>query len=136
MTAFNIAASSCVLWAMCHPGVAQDTALINALYFLAYALGGPGFSVPFGLLLAGICIPAAFMRLLPVWLIIPGLILAVIGELSVLNLVFPEALPLIPLTRFPGFVWLIVAGSLMPRASKREKGTGVINDSLIPFGSP
>ena len=65
---------------MSHPGVAQDTALINALYFLAYALGGPGFSVPFGLLLAGISIPAAFMRLLPVWIIVPGLILAVIGD--------------------------------------------------------
>jgi hypothetical protein len=123
MTAFNIAASSCVLWAMTHPGVAQDTALINALYFLAYALGGPGFSVPFGLLLAGISIPAAFMRLLPVWLIVPGLILAVMGELSALNLVFPEALPLIPLTRFPGFVWLIVAGFLMPRSNNRRSST-------------
>lgn len=123
MTAFNIAASSCVLWAMTHPGVVKDTSLLNALYYLAYALGGPGFSVPFGLLLAGICIPAAFMRLLPGWLIVVGLVLAVMGESSALTLMFPQALPLIPLTRFPGFVWLIVAGFVMPRTSRRRSGT-------------
>jgi hypothetical protein len=123
LTAFNIVASSCVLWATSHPGVAQDTSLLNAFYFLAYALGGPGFSVPFGLLLAGISIPAAFTRLLPGWLIVAGLILAAIGELSALNLVFPEALTLIPLTRFPGFIWLIIAGFMMPRSRMRRSGS-------------
>jgi hypothetical protein len=114
LTAFNIAAASCVLWAMCHPGSVHDTSLLNGLYYLAYALGGPGFSLPFGLLLAGISIPAAFRRLLPKWLIVAGLILAVTGGLSALDLVFPQMLPLIPLTRFPGFIWLIIAGFLLP----------------------
>jgi hypothetical protein len=31
-----------------------------------------------------------------------------------LNLVFPRVLYLIPLTRFPGFVWLIAAGFALP----------------------
>jgi hypothetical protein len=39
--------------------------------------------------------------------------LAVIGELSALSLVI-QALFLIPLTRFPGFVWLIAAGFRLP----------------------
>jgi len=58
--------------------------------------------------------PAAFMRLLPKWLVGFGLVLAVIGELSALSLVIPKALFLIPLTRFPGFIWLIAAGFALP----------------------
>jgi hypothetical protein len=44
-----------------------------------------------------------------------GLALAVIGELSALSLVIPQALFLIPLTRFPAFIWMIVAGFRLPK---------------------
>ena len=87
---------------------------------LEQAIGGVGFSVPFGLLMAGVCVPAAFMKLLPRWLIIFGFALAVIGELSALSLVLPKTLLLIPLTRFPGFVWLIGAGFALPRSKPNE----------------
>src|SRR5882762_8785088 len=110
MTAFNMAASALVLWVMAYPGIAQDPAVLRALYYLTFALGGVGFSVPMGLLIAGLCIPAAFFKLLPKWLVVFGIVLAVMGELSALALVIPNALFLIPLTRFPGFIWLIAAG--------------------------
>jgi hypothetical protein len=116
-TALNIGASASVLWVMARPGIAQDVTLTEALYYLQYVFGGPGFSVPLGLLMAGVSIPSAFMKLLPKWLVIFGLFLAVCGELSWLNLVFPKTLFLIPLTRFPGFVWLIATGFLLPKAS-------------------
>jgi hypothetical protein len=115
MTAFNMAASALVLWVMAYPGIAQDSAVLRALYYLTFALGGVGFSVPMGLLIAGVCIPAAFFKLLPKWLVVLGLVLAVIGELSALSLVIPNALFLIPLTRFPGFIWLIAAGFALPK---------------------
>lgn len=41
-------------------------------------------------------------------------VFGVIGELSAVSLVIPKALFLIPLTRFPGFVWMIVAGFTLP----------------------
>jgi hypothetical protein len=44
------------------------------------------------------------------------LVLAVIGELSWFNLILPQALLLIPLTRFPGFIWLIATGFLLPKS--------------------
>src|SRR5215469_16432993 len=116
MTAFNIVVSSQVMWVMAYAGAAQNADVLRAFYYLAFALGGVGFSVPLGLLIAGICIPAAFMKLLPKWLIVFGLVIGVIGELSWFDLITPEALPLIPLTRFPGFVWLIAAGFLLPRS--------------------
>jgi hypothetical protein len=115
MTAFDMAASAHVLWVMAYPGIAQDPAVLRALYYLGFAFGGVGFSVPMGLLIAGICIPAAFRKLLPKWLVVFGLTLAVAGELSALSLVIPKALFLIPLTRFPGFIWLIAAGFALPR---------------------
>jgi hypothetical protein len=115
MTAFNMAAAAHVLWVMAYPGIAQDPTVLRALYYLTFAFGGAGFSVPMGLLIAGICIPAAFLKLLPRWLVAFGLVIAVLGELSWLDLVTPKALFLIPLTRFPAFLWLIAAGFMLPK---------------------
>jgi len=117
--AFTMLASSSVLWAMAHPGITQDTALVQALYWLDQALGGSGFSVPFGLLILGISIPAAFLKLLPKWLVVFGIALGVCGALSWLNLIATKALLLVPLTRFPGFVWLIAAGFALPTTVER-----------------
>lgn len=119
LTVVNGIAAGSILWALVHPGIAQDATLVRALYYLSYAFGGPGFSIPMGLLLAGVCVPAAFRKLLPKWLVVFGLGLAVCGELSWLNLVLPGALFLIPLVRFPSFIWLIATGFLLPRAVAR-----------------
>ena len=99
-----------------HPGVAQNAALVEGLYHLSYAFGGPGFSVPMGLLLAGVSVPAGVMKLLPKWVVWLGLLLAVCGGLSWFNIVTPQALFLIPLTRFPSFIWLIATGFMLPRS--------------------
>jgi hypothetical protein len=109
-------ATSSLLPVMVHPGDAHDPTLLTALYYLSYAFGGPGFSVPMGLLLAGVSVPAAFMKLLPKWVVALGLALAVCGELSWFNLILPQALFLIPLTRFPSFIWLIATGFLLPKS--------------------
>jgi hypothetical protein len=122
-TAFNMGASASILWVMARPGIAQDSTLMQALYYLQYVFGGPGFSVPLGLLMAGVSIPSGFMKLLPKWLVVFGLLLAAFGELSWLNMVFPKALFLIPLTRFPGFVWLIATGFLLPKTIVTDRST-------------
>jgi hypothetical protein len=118
-TVFCGMAASFVLWVMVHPGVAQQPDLLRALYYLSYAFGGPGFSVPMGLLLAGVSVAAGFLKLLPKWVVGLGIGLAVCGELSWLNLIEPRALFLIPLTRFPSFIWLIATGFLLPRGVAR-----------------
>jgi len=118
MTAFNMALTGLILWVMAYPGIAQETAVLRALYYLGCAIGGVGFSVPMGLLIAGLSVPAAIMKLLPKWLVVSGFALGIIGELSALNLVIPQALFLIPLTRFPAFVWLIAAGFALPASPR------------------
>jgi hypothetical protein len=110
-------AGTMAMWTLLRPAVNENPTLVLALNYFAYGLGGPGFSVPMGLLIAGISVTAAFMKLLPKWLIVVGLLLATAGELSWLHLaVFPRLLFLIPLVRFPGFLWLIAVGFKLPRA--------------------
>jgi len=130
MTVFNVALSALVLWVMAYPGIADESSVVRALYYIVFAVGGVGFSVPMGLLIAGISIPALIMKLLPKWLIIFGLTLAVIGELSFFSLVIPSALFLIPLTRFPSFIWLIFAGFKLPRRLDRRSGSDLNSESI------
>jgi len=115
-------AGAMAMWTMLRPDVLAQAPLVLALYFLSYALGGPGFSVPMGLLIAGISVTSGFMKILPRWVVVFGLILAVAGELSLLHLaVFPKLLFLIPLVRFPAFVWMIAVGFLLPRSRARQE---------------
>ena len=104
------------MWTLIHPAVVGNSSVLLGLYYFAYALGGPGFSVPMGLLMAGVSVTCAFNKFLPKWLVILGLILAATGELSFFHLIAPKLLFLIPLTRFPGFIWIVAVGFAMPRS--------------------
>ena len=57
LTVFNGLAASLAVWTMIHPSVVQTPSVLLALYYLSYAFGGPGFSVPMGLFMAGVSIP-------------------------------------------------------------------------------
>ena len=116
-TAVMMMAASISLSVMAQPGTAANTPVLQALYWLTQGFGGAGFSVPFGLLVAGVTIPAAFMRLIPKWIVVLGIAVAICGELSWLYMMVPNALPLVPLTRFPGFVWIIVVGLALPSSA-------------------
>jgi hypothetical protein len=118
--ALSVATSAIVQWTLSQPGIADDAGLTRAFYFAAFGIGGPGYSVPLGLLIAGLTVPSFFLKLLPRWLCVFGLVLALVGELSTLCLLVPNLLYLVPLTRFPGFIWLIVAGFSLPDSRPRE----------------
>jgi hypothetical protein len=121
--AFNMMAAGSVLWVMSDPTTTQSPQFLQALHRLVFAFGGPGFSVPFGLLMAGISVTAGFAKLLPRWIVLSGLVLAAAGELSWLVMLFPKALFLVPLTRFPEFAWMIAAGFGLPATIASRKGT-------------
>jgi len=119
MTVFDGVAAGFTLWSMIHPVVVQNAAIVMPLFYLSFAFGGPGYSVPMGLLLAGISVTAGLTKLLPRWIAVFGLVLAVAGELSWLSLILPKALFLIPLVRFPAFIWLIAVGFALPKTAAR-----------------
>ncbi len=124
-------AGTMTMWTMLRPQIIGDPPLVIALYYIGYGLGGPGFSVPMGLLMAGVSVTSAFMKLLPRWVVVLGLILAAAGELSWLHLAFfPKLLFLIPLVRFPGFIWLIAVGFLLPKSKRSE--TVPLSRPMVP----
>src|ERR1700730_3410831 len=124
--AMGLVISSCLLWAMTYPGIPQDANLLQALYRVSFGLGSPGYSVFFGLLAAGISVTAGLCKLLLKGIVILGLFVAVAGELSWFEILNVRLLPLIPLTRFPGFVWMIAAGFSLSKLPYTE----VTNDHV------
>lgn len=126
LTVFNGMAAALTTWTMIHPGVVQDPSVVLGLYYLSYAFGGPGFSIPMGLLMAGISVSAGFKKLLPKWIVILGIVLAAAGELSWFHLISAKALFLIPLTRFPGFIWIIAVGLALPRTRTQSSDAAAV----------
>jgi len=103
-------------WVLGQPGIAAQGTVMHALHLLAFATGGPGFVVPFGLLMAGVSVVCWFTKLLPRWLVWSGILLAAIAELASLSLIFTPAGYLLPLARFLGLVWMIATRFKLPRS--------------------
>lgn len=120
LTVFDSLGAGMATWTLIRPVIAQTPSSVLALNYFSYALGGPGFSIPMGLLMAGVSVSAGLNKLIPKWVMILGLFLAACGELSVFHLIFPQLLFLIPLTRFPGFIWIIAVGFTLPKYRKPE----------------
>ena len=114
--------SGLVTWTLAQPAVLASPPLIRALHDLAFAAGGPGSVVPFGLLIAGLAVPAAFGALLPRWLAGTGLLIALAAEFSTLSLLASGAAYLLPVARFAGFAWLIIVGILLPKTRPAAAG--------------
>ena len=115
------ALSALVQWVLAQPGVAASDGVMHAFHLFAFATGGPGFVVPFGLLVAGVSLTGGLSRYLPRWLMGLGLVIAAVAELSSLSIALPIAMYLLPLARFPGFVWLIAVGATLPATKRRAE---------------
>jgi hypothetical protein len=110
--------SALAQWSLVQPDLGTEAT--RALHLLAFSTGGPGYIVPFGLLVAGVAVTGGLSRKLPRWVMWSGLLVASVSELSSLSVAFDPALYLLPLARFTGLVWLIVVGALLP--SSRSSG--------------
>jgi hypothetical protein len=123
IAAAMLALSGLLTWVLSRPEVAAEPGLVRALHDLAFATGGVGNVVFFGLLLAGIAVPALLLRLLPRPLAWTGLALAVVAEASTLTLLVPAAAYLLPIARFAGLAWLITAGFRLPYTRANRSAT-------------
>ena len=115
-----LAASGLLTWTLARPAVREAGPLVRALADLTFLTGGPAHVVFLGLLVAGIAVPALLLGLLPRGVAVAGLVIAAVAELSFLSLAVPALSLLIPLARFPGLVWLVVAGFLLPNQHPRR----------------
>ena len=112
-----VALSGCFGWVLSQPNVASAMSVVQSLFFLSFLFGGAAYAVSFGLLAAGVTITCYLSHLLPRSLAVFGMFVAVTGELAALSLVFPWANYLIPITRYLGFVWMLLVAV---RLSQKE----------------
>lgn len=110
VTAGSLLTCGIVQWAVGRSGASLDPATAVLAAQLSFGLGGVGFTVPFGVMLAGVAVPGLLARALPVPIAWAGLILAALAEVSWFALLTPVLFPVLPLARFGGLVWLILAG--------------------------
>ena len=114
-----LALSGLIMWVLGQPTVAGGAA-VPALHLLAFATGGPGHVVALGLLVAGVAVSGGLTRLLSRPMMVTGVAIAAIAELSALTLVIPAAAYLLPLARLTAMIWIIVAGVRLPASRKKE----------------
>ena len=108
-------------WIVSLPDIAASAPLAKAIYFFSFLSGGVAYAVGFGLLAAGVSVTSYFTRHLPRWLVVFGMIVAVAGELSALSLITYPANFLIPITRYLGFIWMLLVAVHLTRNRKPEQ---------------
>jgi hypothetical protein len=101
-------------WTLSRPEVSGDTALVCALYYLVFLVGGAGHIVALGLLVGGVAAPSLRLGLLPRPLAWTGLAIAGLSELATLVLFWPVLGPILPVARVSALAWLVVAGARLP----------------------
>jgi hypothetical protein len=121
LAAAALMASALFSWAAAQTAGLGDPAIARLLATLWFATGGVGFVAPFGLLLAGIAVPALIGRLLPAWLAWAGLVVAALAVLSTFALITPALYVLLPVGRFGGLLFLLAVAVLLPVARKSVK---------------
>ncbi|MEO3830053.1 DUF4386 domain-containing protein [Actinomadura sp. B10D3] len=112
--------SAMFLWTGGRLPADASPALARALADLAFLAGGPFYGAGFALLVAGLAVTGLLARLLPRPLTWIGLVLAVAGMVSTLTLVADAFMPLLPLIRFGGLIWLVAVVALLPRTRHKR----------------
>lgn len=117
----SLALSGLLSWVLADTAASASPAVAHLLVDLEFATGAPGFVVPFALLLAGVAVPSAILRLLPRPLAISGLVVAAIGLLATLTLLTSALDATLLIARFGGLIFLLAASVLLP-ANRHEVG--------------
>lgn len=113
--------SSLSTWSLTRPGIVTADGAVRTLQALAFAGGGPGFVVPLGIFVAGVSVTAGLYRIIPRWLMVLGLVIAVACELACFTLVYWNAAYFIPFGRFVSIVWMIGIALTLPRKITAER---------------
>lgn len=117
--AIFIAFSWLCTWVLPQPGIASEPGITRGIQLLGFQAGGTGNVVMSGLLILGISVTAGLAKAIPKWVKWFGIVLAVISLVSMLNMVFPQASILLPLGRFLGMIWLVIAGFSISRFPRK-----------------
>jgi hypothetical protein len=110
-----LALSAMTQWALSRPHTLDaGGALVRALQDLAFVAGGPGHVGFLGVLVGAVSLAAWSGRHLPAWIAGLGGLVAALSILSIFTLIFDDASSLLPVARFPTFIWLLVTAMALP----------------------
>jgi hypothetical protein len=126
LAAGMLALCGLVAWVLARPDIRTETALVRALHDLAFLTGGVGHVVFLGLLMAGIAVPGLILGLLPRGVAVTGLVIAAVAEAATVSLAWDAAAVLLPIARFPGLVWLVAVGFMLPHSRRRLIATEAV----------
>ncbi|MEV0057842.1 DUF4386 domain-containing protein [Saccharopolyspora shandongensis] len=118
LAANALALSAMFGWSSGRLSADAGPALARVLADLSFLAGGPAYSVMFALLIAGVSVPGLLAGLLPRAVSWAGLVLAAAGMLSTLALLLDGFAYLLPVVRFGGLIWLVIAAVLLPRTRR------------------
>lgn len=110
--------------------IAAQPPLAKSAFFLSFLFGGVAYAVGFGLLAAGTSVTSYFTRILPRWVAVFGIVVAIAGELSSLSLVTYPANFFIPVTRYLGFIWMVAVAISLARNQQTAQFTQEANAAL------
>ena len=102
-------------WVLSLPEVTASASLAKGISFLSFLFGGATYAIGFGLLAAGVSVTSFFARTLPRWLVFLGMLVAITGVLSWFSLLAYPANFFIPITRYIGFIWMLLAAIKLTR---------------------
>lgn len=114
LAAGTLGLAGLVAWTLSRPDVGGDTALVRALYYLVFLLGGAGHIVALGVLIGAMAMPGLVIGLLPRPLAWTGLAIAGLCESTTLVLLWPVLGPILPVARVSALAWLVLAGARLP----------------------
>lgn len=121
LAAASLAISGIVTWTLGQAAPALDQGTTRMLVDLSFATGAAGLAVPLALLIAGAAIPAAILHLGSRTISWIGLVIAAVGLLSTFTLLTSALDPTLPVGRFGGMAWIVVASVALPAVPRSEQ---------------
>src|SRR6516162_5105607 len=82
LAAGSLGLTGLLAWTLSRSEVSADSALVRAVYYLVFLVGGPGHIVALGLLVAGMSVPSLSLGLTPRTVAWIGLAIAALSEFT------------------------------------------------------
>ena len=116
LSAMMLALSGVSAWVLARGAERGFSPDVQTLHDLTFATGGVGHVVFLAMMVASVAIGSP--GLLPTAMVRSGKVIGALGAVALVGLVMPGLTVLLPVVRFPGLVWLILAAALIARADR------------------
>ena len=128
----SLAGAALAGWTLAQSAQLGDAHVARVLAWEWFAAGGVGFVAPFGLLIAGLAVPALLGRLLPRPVAWAGLGVAIIAMASTFAAATSALYPLLPVGRFGGCAFLLVVAVGLPAGVGAGQRMGKYSRTRMP----